>query len=150
MIINEEYFALENQAYRLANAICASKVMQTYLDAKKNLNEDATAQDKIREFKEAKAAYAGVEAYEAYAPDFQELKQAAYRAKRAMDLDETVYQFRKAERDLQLLLDSVSDKIAHAISPNILVSAGDPFFQTGEAALPAACQTHILSREVIK
>lgn len=150
MIINEEYFALENQAYRVANAICTSRIMHTYLDAKKNLDENAIAQEKIKHFKETKEKYAEIEAYAAYAPDYQELKQAAYRTKRVMDLDETVYQFRKAERDLQLLLDTVSEKISRAISPNILVSAGDPFFQAGDSTLPAACQTHILSREVIK
>nr|WP_321293512.1 YlbF family regulator [uncultured Trichococcus sp.] len=146
MIINEEYFALEDQTFRLVEAICSGEAMSAYKQAKRLLAQNEEANAKIRAFNEAKEAYERVEAYADFAPGYQEIRQRVYQAKRLMDLDESVYRFRAAERELQLLLDKVSERLAHAISPNILVSAGDPFFQSGDSAMPAACQIHISSR----
>lgn len=146
MIINEAYFALEDQTFRLVEAICSGETMSSYKEAKRLLAKNEEANAKIRAFNEAKEAYERVEAYPDFAPDYAEIKQRVYQAKRIMDLDESVYRFRTAERELQLLLDKVSERLAHAVSPNILVSAGDPFFQSGESNMPAACQIHISSR----
>jgi len=146
MIINEEYFALEDQTLRLVEAICNGQEMTAYKEAKRHLAQDDVAKAKIKVFNEAKEAYERVEAYPDFAPDYQELRQRVYQAKRLMDLDESVYRFRAAERELQLLLDGISERLAHAVSPDILVSAGDPFFQSGDSTLPAACQIHISSR----
>lgn len=146
MIINEEYFALEDQTFRLVAAICNGEAMTSYKEAKFLLAQNEEANAKVRAFNEAKEAYERVEAYADFAPDYLELKQRVYQAKRVMDLDESVYRFRAAERELQVLLDKISERVAHAISPNILVSAGDPFFQSGDSTMPAACQIHISSR----
>jgi len=146
MIINEAYFALEDQTFRLVEAICSGEAMSSYKEAKRHLAKNEEAGAKIRAFNEAKEAFERVEAYPEFAPDYPELKQRVYQAKRLMDLDESVYRFRAAERELQVLLDKVSERLAHAISANILVSAGDPFFQSGDSTMPAACQIHISSR----
>ena len=45
-----------------------------------------------------------------------------------MDLDENVAEFRKAENDLQGLLDEVSIIIGHSVSEQIKVPTGNPFF----------------------
>ena len=85
----------------------------------------------------AKEAYERVEAYPDFAPDYAEIKQRVYQAKRIMDLDESVYRFRAAERELQVLLDKVSERLAHAISPNILVFCGGAhFFKQGIQPCP--------------
>lgn len=146
MIINEEYFALEDQAFRLVETIRNGETMASYKEARRLLSQNKEANAKIKAFNEAKEAYERVEAYPDFAPDYAEIKQRVYQAKRIMDLDESVYRFRTAERELQLLLDKVSERLAHAVSPDILVSAGDPFFQSGDSNMPAACQIHISSR----
>ena len=146
MIINEEYFALEDQALQLVETICSGETMASYKEARRLLSQNKAPNAKIKAFNEAKEAYERVEAYPDFAPDYAEIKQRVYQAKRIMDLDESVYRFRTAERELQLLLDKVSERLAHAVSPDILVSAGDPFFQSGDSNMPAACQIHISSR----
>lgn len=146
MIINEEYFALEDQVLQLVETICSGETTASYKEARRLLSQNKAANAKIKAFNEAKEAYERVEAYPDFAPDYAEIKQRVYQAKRIMDLDESVYRFRTAERELQLLLDKVSERLAHAVSPDILVSAGDPFFQSGDSNMPAACQIHISSR----
>lgn len=146
MIINEEYFALEDQTFRLVEAICSGEAMSSYKEAKRLLAQSKEADAKIRAFNEAKEVYERIEAYADFAPGYQEIRQRVYRAKRIMDLDESVHRFRVAERELQVLLDKVSERLAHAVSSDILVSAGDPFFQSGDSNMPAACQIHISGR----
>ena len=50
--------------------------------------------------------------------------------KREMDLDENVAQFRRAENDLQSLLDEISVIIGHSVSEHIKVPTGSPFFDS--------------------
>ena len=109
MIINEAYFALEDQTFRLVEAICGGETMSSYKEAKRLLANNEEANAKIRAFHDAKEAYERVEAYPDFAPDYAEIKQRVYQAKRIMDLDESVYRFRTAERELQVLLDKVSE-----------------------------------------
>ncbi|MPN49486.1 hypothetical protein SDC9_197107 [bioreactor metagenome] len=87
MIINEEYFALEDQTFRLVEAICSGDTMSSYKEAKRLLSQNKEADAKIRAFNEAKEAYERVEAYPDFAPDYAEIKQRVYQTKRIKDLD---------------------------------------------------------------
>ena len=53
--------------------------------------------------------------------------------KRDMDLDDNVANFRRAENDLQGLLDEVSVLIGRSVSDNVKVPTGNPFFDSGSA-----------------
>ena len=146
LIINEELFALEEQCSQLVRTIKASSAMKEYKQAKNQLTISISAQTKIARFQEAKDKLEAIEKYREYAPDFFELRQAVFQAKRVMDMDEAVYQYRVTERTLQVQLDLIAKKIASAVSKNILVTAGGAF-SLSATGLPEVCQIHIEKRK---
>lgn len=149
MIINEELFALESQCAKLIDSIKESQAMQNFQAAKAVLEASVAAQEKIATFTAAKNKFEKIEAYGSYAPGFQELRTQLFETKRAMDLDDIIYNYRIAERDLQVQLDLVANKLAASVSPNILVSAGDAF-SLSLIGLPAACEIHLGKRKDIE
>lgn len=149
VIINEELLALEDQCEKLAEKILTSKAMRAYRQARRQLEQSVEVQQKMRLFQAAKKTYEQVEPYGEYAPDYAVLRQEVFRLKRALDMDETVYQFRSAERALQVQLDLIAGALAAAVSKNILVSAGDPF-SLSRIGLPQACETHLRERNAIE
>lgn len=53
-------------------------------------------------------------------------------AKREMDLDEHVARFKRAEMELQSLLDEISILIGRSVSESVKVNTGNPFFETAK------------------
>lgn len=149
MIINEELFALESQCDKLMMSVKQSKAMHNFQIAKAVLDASEEANRKITLFNEAKNKFEQIEQYGSYAPGFQELKKTVFQLKRDMDLDDVIYNYRIAERDLQVQLDLVANKIASAVSENILVSAGDAF-SLSMIGLPSACEIHLGKRKDIE
>lgn len=149
MIYDEALLALEDQCDQLIIRILESEAMVGYLEAKQRIESSEEAQLKIEQFKRKQEQFELIEAYGEYAPDFLNYRQQLYQAKREMDLDEVVYEFRIAERQLQVQLDLVADKLAKSVSTNILVSAGDAF-SLSLIGLPTACEIHLGKRKDIE
>lgn len=149
MIINEELFALEKKCEEVVTQIEASQAMKEFKAAKKVLEASKEAKEKIALFQEAKEKFSQIEAYGTYAPDYEGTRRELYQAKRVMDMDEAVYQYRMAERNLQVQLDLIAKRIASAVSKNILVSAGDAF-SLSVIGLPTACEIHLGKRKDIE
>lgn len=149
MLYNEELFILESACEEIVEKIRHSQAMHAFEEAKRTLNDSSASQEKISTFTQAKKTFEQIESYGQYAPDYAELRQKLYQAKRMVDMDEAVYQYRLAERNLQVQLDLIADKIASAVSENILVSAGDPF-SLSVIGLPTACEIHLGKRKDIE
>ena len=149
MIYDEALLALEDQCDQLIIRILESEAMVGYLEAKQRIESSEEAQLKIEQFKRKQEQFELIEPYGEYAPDFFSYRQQLYQAKREMDLDEVVYEFRIAERKLQVQLDLIADKLAKSVSTNILVSAGDAF-SLSLIGLPTACEIHLGKRKDIE
>lgn len=149
MIINEELFAIESQCDEVIKHIHHSKAMANFQIAKSALDASEEAQIKITRFNDIKRKFEKIEQYGSHAPGFQELKKAVFQLKREMDLDDVIYAYRIAERELQIQLDLIANKLAAAISENILVSAGDAF-SLSLIGLPTACEIHLGKRKDIE
>ena len=54
------------------------------------------------------------------------------RRKRAYEMLPVVMDYKVKEVKLQNLIDELISKIAHAVSANVKIEAGNPFFQTDE------------------
>lgn len=139
MIINEELFALEDQAEQLVATIVKSKSFADYQKADKELKEDKEAQKLKAEFQQAKQTYEQVAEYGAFRPEVRDYQRAAGRAKRKLDFHEKVAEFRLQETNVQEILDSVCLTLAETISDEIKVDAGNPFFQTGKSHCGGKC-----------
>ena len=149
MLINEELFVLEQQCEQIIEKIRSSRAMKEFEAAKIQLASSPSAQEKISTFRIAKEKFAQIEAYGTYAPDYATLRQELFQAKREMDLDSFVYEYRIRERNLQVQLDLIAKKIASAVSDEILVSAGDAF-SLSVIGLPTACEIHLGNRKDIE
>ncbi|MGY3778201.1 YlbF family regulator [Isobaculum melis] len=130
MIVNDAYFKIEDQALLLVEQIMRSEVARQYKEAKAELQNNESAQQKIQDFQLAKEKFEELSRFGDYAPGFKELRREVRALKRAMDMDEVVASFRFAEMDLQTVLDEVSLTIAKQVSETIKVPTGNPFFES--------------------
>ncbi|MBB6443720.1 YlbF family regulator [Bacillus benzoevorans] len=125
----ESVLILEN-AEKIAEMINQSEIAAYYRLCLDKLKNNEETQKKIRGFIEMKEKYEEVQRFGQYHPDYKKVMREIREVKRKMDLDEHVAEFRKAENDLQGLLDEVSVIIGRAVSDNIKVPTGNPFFDS--------------------
>ncbi len=119
---------LLDETDKLGKAIIQSDVFADYVMKKQQLQADGTAQQLIRRFNEMKLQHEEVQRFGRYHPDYKTVSAEIRKLKREMDVNPSVAAFRKAERELESLLNEVSGLIAHAVSDTIKVPTGNPFF----------------------
>lgn len=121
MIATLEYVELLDETDKLIDYIIDSEIMENYLKTYHQLQEDEEAQRLIKAFNKSKENYEEVERFGRYHPDYQEIMKAVRSSKRQMDLHPSVVQFKRAERELQSFLDTISEILAHSVSEAIIV-----------------------------
>ena len=139
MIINDAFFQLEDQNHHLIQAIVGSQCYKNYLEAKTQMDQCEKVSRLKKVFQEEKDKFERISAYGEYAPDYHQQQRNVRKSKRALDLNEKVAAFRLAETDFQCLLDEIGQRIATAISQDIKVDAGNPFFETGNHSCKGNC-----------
>ncbi|MGM0212885.1 YlbF family regulator [Enterococcus sp. AZ109] len=139
MIIDEALFSLEDQTLHLIECVKHSQVFQNYLLKKKQMDNCPEVSELKRQFLVEKERFQRVADYGKFAPDYMEKQRNARRAKRTLDMNQKVAEFRIAETDLQNLLDEISQTLAQTVSPDIKVDAGNPFFETGNHHCKGTC-----------
>lgn len=128
MVATTDFAELIENSELLADYITQSEIALNYKKAKKQLDEDIEAQQLIHQFVKMKVKYEEVQRFGRYHPDYETVMAEIRKLKRELDLHETVAKFKKAEKDLEQLLNEVSRIIADAVSPHIKVPTGNPFF----------------------
>ncbi|EZH67127.1 regulator [Bacillaceae bacterium JMAK1] len=118
----------------LSFMITRSDVYTTYLDTKREMNEDDYATSCIVAFNDEKVRFEEVQRFGKYHPDYHTVTKAMRLAKREMDMCETVAAFRKAERDLEKLLSSIGELLASSVSPFIKVPSSNPYFDSSSCS----------------
>lgn len=119
-----------DRAEFLSKMILQSDVVEYYYFCLNKLKSNKETQNKIKAFVKMKELYEEVQRFGRYHPDYKKVMKEIRELKRNMDLDENVAEFKKAENDLQALLDEVSVIIGGAVSPQIKVPTGNPFFDS--------------------
>lgn len=141
MLATMENMALLDLSDELAGMILDSEEVQNYQQCKQALLDDATSQKSIRQFIRIKEQYEEVQRFGRYHPDYKEVTRKTRSYKREVDMNQNVAAFRRAEMDLQSLLDEISLLLASAVSDNIKVPTGNPFFETKSACSSGSCST---------
>lgn len=113
---------------QLSEMIIQSELVDDYYRAFRNVQENKAALDKIKKFSEMKERYEEVKRFGSHHPDYKRVLKETFELKRKMDLDPTVAEFKKAESELQKLLDEISFLLGRAVSEHIKVPTGNPFF----------------------
>ncbi|OZU90429.1 regulator [Virgibacillus indicus] len=119
MIATLEYASILDRSESLGKMVMDSEVMEAYNQSRKELNEDQTAQQLIKAFANIKDHYEDIQRFGRYHPDYNEIMKKVRMSKREMDMNDKVAAFKIAERNLQKLLDQISQYIAESVSEQI-------------------------------
>lgn len=127
MIATMDHVKILDKSDVLVKVILDSEIMDAYNHAQTELQNDTDAQQLIQDFNEMKLHYEDVQRFGRYHPDYSEIMRSVRRVKRKMDMNDKVAAYKVAERDLQNLLDEVSELIAHSVSEHIKVPKDGAF-----------------------
>ncbi len=133
MLATLERIELLEHAEQIAKMVLESDLAEHYQICLYKMQNNQETQRKINRFASLKEHYEEVQRFGKYHPDYKEVRIQIRQFKREMDLDPLVAEFKLAENDLQSLLDEISLLIGGAVSPNIKVPTGNPFFETGHS-----------------
>lgn len=131
MIATMEQIALLDMTDDLVDMLKQSDVYMNYMEEKNKLRLNRHSQQIIVHFLKVREKYDEVQRFGKYHPDYKSVIQEMMDIKRDVDMDDQIAAYKKAEKDLEELLGSVSTEIAHAVSSSIKVPTGDPFFDRG-------------------
>ncbi|MFB5281321.1 YlbF family regulator [Peribacillus asahii] len=131
MLATMETIEIVQKAEALAKLVMQSEIGENYFAHLYKLKNDQLAQQKIKKFVALKDLYEEVQRFGKYHPEYKRVNTDIREAKRDMDLHPTIADFKRAEMDLQTVLDEISMKIGRAVSPQIKVPTGNPFFDSG-------------------
>lgn len=121
MIGTLEYVDILERSETLGAMIQQSEVMKEYTEAQKALYNNKETVELINAFTDMRSHYEDVQRFGRYHPDYREIMKKVRMTKRDMDMNDKVAQFKIAERNLQILLDEISECIAFSASENIKV-----------------------------
>lgn len=121
------------ETYNFGEIITSSEVFQLYIEAKHDLEQDKEAQAMISNFKKMKEKYDEVQRFGKYHPDFRQVTKDVRELKRDLDTNTQIADFKKAETELESMLTEVSLLVANAVSSQIKVPTGNPFFDTASS-----------------
>ncbi|MED3944081.1 YlbF family regulator [Priestia megaterium] len=124
---------LLDESDHVANMVLQSDVAENYRQCLYRLNKDSHAQELIAEFVKIKEQYEDVQRFGKYHPDYKTITRQVRDVKRQVDLHATIAAFKKAESELQKLLDEISVILGQAVSEHVKVPTGNPFFDTGSS-----------------
>jgi cell fate (sporulation/competence/biofilm development) regulator YlbF (YheA/YmcA/DUF963 family) len=130
MLATTERILLQDQAEELAKMILQSDIVEKYQISIYKLRANNETRRKINAFVKIKDRYEEVQRFGKYHPDYKEVMGQIRDTKREMDLDDFVAEFKRAETDLQNLLDEVSVLIGKSVSIHVKVPTGNPFFDS--------------------
>lgn len=119
MIATMEYVDILDYSEKLGKMILNSDVMEDYKNSRAALKNDKEAQLLIKTFNDLKDHYEDIQRFGRYHPDYNEIMKKVRSAKREMDMNDKVATFKIAERNLQSLLDDISQLVANSVSEQV-------------------------------
>ena len=128
--VTSERVELLAEAEQFVGMILESDVAEHYRQCLYRVKNNAETQRKVNEFVDMKNRYEEVQRFGKYHPDYKEVMGKIRIVKRDLDMDEVIAEFKKAENDLQGLLDEVSVIIGRSVSESVKVPTGNPFFES--------------------
>jgi cell fate (sporulation/competence/biofilm development) regulator YlbF (YheA/YmcA/DUF963 family) len=130
LAVTSERVVLMEEAEQLVSMILESDIAEHYRQCLYSVKNNADTQRKIKGFVDMKDRYEEVQRFGKYHPDYKEVMGQIRVVKRELDMDEAIAEFKRAENDLQGLLDEVSVIIGRSVSESVKVPTGNPFFES--------------------
>jgi cell fate (sporulation/competence/biofilm development) regulator YlbF (YheA/YmcA/DUF963 family) len=133
MFATIESMLILDEAEKLASFVLQSELADEYRRSFHILKNDKEAQQLITQFSKTKDLYEDVQRFGKYHPDYRKISKDMRDIKRELDLNEYVSNFKRAENELQSLLDEISVHVGRAVSDYVKVPTGNPFFDSGSS-----------------
>ncbi|WP_226037917.1 YlbF family regulator [Aquibacillus saliphilus] len=131
MLATLEIVDIVDQSEEIGQMILKSDVSEEYYKAKQALSNDKEAQSLITNFSKIKDQYEEVQRFGRYHPDYSFIMKEIRSTKREMDMNELVASYKIAERNMQNLLDEVSEAVAHSVSQQVKVPRDGALLKEG-------------------
>ncbi|WP_347860681.1 YlbF family regulator [Salimicrobium sp. PL1-032A] len=132
MLATMEVVDVLDRSEGIGQLILGSDVYEEFNQAKQDLEENEEAQKLIHNFNKMKDQYEEVQRFGRYHPDYSSITKKIRSVKREMDMHECVARYKRAERNVQKLLDDISQSLAYSVSEQIKVPRnGMVFTDTG-------------------
>ncbi|MGW7832442.1 YlbF family regulator [Staphylococcus xylosus] len=140
-MITEETLTVLDEIEALSDKILESRLYQEYREAEQALADNDEAHLLYQAFLKSKDKYDEIMRFGKYHPDYQSVMLDTRKRKRAYEMLPVVMNHKQKEVALQELIDQVIVKIAYAVSENVKIEAGNPFFQkdAGGCATGGSC-----------
>lgn len=140
-MITEETLTVLDEIEALSDKILESRLYQEYRQAEQALANNDEAHLLYQAFLKSKDKYDEIMRFGKYHPDYQNVMLDTRKRKRAYEMLPVVMDHKQKEVALQELIDQVIVKIAYAVSENVKIEAGNPFFQkdAGGCATGGSC-----------
>ncbi|MDW8799104.1 YlbF family regulator [Staphylococcus pseudoxylosus] len=140
-MITEETLTVLDEIEALSDKILESRLYQEYREAEQALANNDEAHLLYQAFLKSKDKYDEIMRFGKYHPDYQNVMLDTRKRKRAYEMLPVVMDHKQKEVALQELIDQVIVKIAYAVSENVKIEAGNPFFQkdAGGCATGGSC-----------
>lgn len=116
------------ESHQFSETILESDTFHKYVELKQQVQSNKEAQSMLRHFHGLKESYDEVQRFGKYHPDFKKITKDVREYKRELDTHPLIAEYKSAEKELEGLLNEVSQIIALAVSPEIKVPTGNPFF----------------------
>jgi len=129
LIATSETVEILDRCENLGQIVLQSDVYEQYIQAKDELDNDIEAQRLIKDFQDTKDHYEDVQRFGRYHPDYNTIMKDVRQKKRDMDMHERVASYKIAERNLQKLLDEISQIVAFSVSEQVKVPKDGMLFQ---------------------
>lgn len=117
--------------------IMFSEPYQIFLQKSVTLEQDKEAQELIHKFKVLKIEFEEVSRFGKYHPDFSTKRRALNKAKKTLDMQPSVLEYRRVEYKLQAMLDEVLYEAGICISQHVNIVSDNPFFNAGSGGCAA-------------
>ncbi|MBF0813236.1 YlbF family regulator [Staphylococcus sp. mip270_02] len=140
-MITEETLTVLDEIEALSDKILESRLYQEYRESEQALADNDEAHLLYQAFLKSKDKYDEIMRFGKYHPDYQNVMLDTRKRKRAYEMLPVVMDHKQKEVALQELIDQVIVKIAYAVSENVKIEAGNPFFQkdAGGCATGGSC-----------
>lgn len=140
-MITEETLTVLDEIEALSDKILESRLYQEYREAEQALADNDEAHLLYQAFLKSKDKYDEIMRFGKYHPDYQSVMLDTRKRKRAYEMLPVIMDHKQKEVALQELIDQVIVKIAYAVSENVKIEAGNPFFQkdAGGCATGGSC-----------
>ena len=121
-------FEIMDSLDSLNDMVMNTEEYKNYFKYKGLLDTDDEVRNMIKHFARLKEGFIDVERFGKYHPDFSTKRKEINQYKKALDMHPIIMEYRRAEFQLQSLLDEILFIVGQSVSPHANIVSSNPFF----------------------